>query len=110
MLRIRTRVWRFIHNYKGIAVTVILIAAVAMLFIYAANGASDAADSSALEVLERAIVRAAVQCYAIEGFFPPTLEYLTENYGLIVDTRKFFVTYETFGHNVFPVINIFHVR
>ena len=33
------------------------------------------------ETLKKAIARASVQCYAIEGRYPPSIEYLEEHYG-----------------------------
>jgi hypothetical protein len=50
-----------------------------------------------------------VQCYAIEGSFPPTVggvEYLRENYGLAVDERRFVVYYESLGQNLVPQIRV----
>ena len=35
--------------------------------------------------LVQAVRRASVQCYAIEGRYPPSVEYLEENYGIAID-------------------------
>ena len=62
-----------------------------------------------LAVQKKAIERAAVLCYALEGFYPPQLEHLEEKYGLIVDRDKFFVSYRTFGSNIRPEISVFRL-
>lgn len=54
---------------------------------------------------ERAVRRAVVSCYAIEGFYPPDIEYLREHYGLSVD-EKYVIHYEAFASNVFPIIEV----
>ena len=94
----------FIKNIKGIVFTLIILAAVIMLFITAVNGASEKADASASATLERAVRRAAVQCYAIEGFYPTELDYLVENYGVIIDDTRFSVYYQADTPNYIPVI------
>ena len=52
--------------------------------------------------IEDAVRRSALQCYAVEGVYPPDLAYLEENYGLQVNTRDYYVTYEAFASNVAP--------
>ncbi|MCL2099668.1 MAG: hypothetical protein FWH24_04445 [Oscillospiraceae bacterium] len=96
----------FVKNIRGTAVTAAVLCAVVILFIIAVNGASDKADASAAAVLESAVRRAAVQCYAIEGFYPVGLDYLVENYGLIIDESKFSVHYAAYMPNYMPVIQV----
>ena len=60
-----------------------------------------------LAVQKKAIERAAVLCYALEGFYPPQMEYLEEKYGLIVNRDKFLVVYRTFGSNIRPEISVY---
>jgi hypothetical protein len=94
----------FIRNIKGIVFTGVLLCAVILLFITAVGGASEKADSSAISALERAIRRAAVQCYAIEGFYPIELDYLVEHYGVIIDEARFAIYYQADTPNFMPVI------
>lgn len=91
---------------KGVVFTVIILAAIVFLFISALNGASVKADSSATATLEKALKRAAVQCYAIEGFYPPEPDYLVKNYGVIIDYNKYAVSYVSFTANIMPDIKV----
>ena len=43
------------------------------------------------ERIKEAIERTCVQCYALEGSYPPDLEYLSKNYGLILNDEKYFI-------------------
>ena len=54
------------------------------------------------ESLEKAIARDIVQCYAIEGQYPPTLQYMEEHYGLTYDKDTFFVDYQPIAANLYP--------
>ena len=82
--------------------------AVIALFVRAVNGASEKAGSAAASSLETAIRRAAVQCYAIEGFYPPNVAYLEENYGIIIDAAKFIVEYSCDIPNNLPIIKVLY--
>jgi hypothetical protein len=57
-------------------------------------------------IQQRAVERAAVLCYALEGAYPPYISYLEDRYGLIVDRDKFIVVYDAFSSNVRPVIRV----
>lgn len=58
-----------------------------------------------VRVTEQAIRRAAVQCYAIEGEYPPSLEYLKENYG--IEAGEYVVHYTVIASNLMPDITVF---
>ena len=46
------------------------------------------------ELLRLAVNQAVVSCYAVEGRYPESLEYLEENYGIRVDREEYLVLYE----------------
>ena len=54
----------------------------------------------------KAVARASVQCYAIEGRYPPSVEYLEENYAVQINRKKYNVFYDGFASNVMPEITI----
>jgi len=99
------KIKNFIMDTKGILFTVIILAVVILFFFTAVGGASDKADSTAAATLEKAIKRAAIQCYAIEGFYPPNVTYLENHYGIIIDD-KYIVEYKSFSGNNIPMIKV----
>lgn len=52
------------------------------------------------------ILNAAMQCCAIEGSYPLSLEYLEDNYGVHVNDDLYFVNYEAFASNVMPSVSV----
>lgn len=58
------------------------------------------------KLLQEAIRQAVVSCYAMEGRYPESLDYLIENYGVQADTEKYIITYEVFADNVRPQIRV----
>ena len=77
------------------------------LILWAASGAlALRADSESLELVARSIRRAAVQCYALEGAYPPSLDYLKTYYAVAVDEDRCFADYQYVAANLMPDITV----
>ena len=59
-----------------------------------------------LLLLEEALHRGAVACYAAEGFYPPNADYLCRNYGVVYDAQRYTVHYSLFASNLMPDITV----
>lgn len=81
-------------------------AALALVLWAGSRGLSARADSETQELTARSIRRAAVQCYALEGVYPPSLRDLEERYGVAVDHNRFFVDYQYVAANLMPDITV----
>lgn len=88
-------------------ISVLLIGAVLCLFLIGTQGISSRTKTEQLNVLDQAIRRAAIQCYAIEGRYPPSVEYLEEHYGVSIDRSKYHVFYDGWASNIMPDITVF---
>lgn len=55
-------------------------------------------------MVQNSITRACVQCYAIEGRYPPDIGYLEEYYGIQADRERYYVFYDGFASNLMPDI------
>lgn len=82
-----------------------VLAAALIWYFVSARSARDLTDESAMAIKD-AVRRSALQCYAVEGIYPPTLEYLEENYGLQVNTRDYYIHYDIFASNIAPEITV----
>ncbi|WP_330512847.1 hypothetical protein [Lacrimispora algidixylanolytica] len=67
---------------------------------------SQKADTKGADTLQDALRRASVQCYAIEGRYPPSLEYLAQHYGIQIDKERYDVFYSGFASNFMPDITV----
>ena len=70
------------------------------------NQTSERVQGEQQATLENALRRASVTCYALEGRYPATLDYLTEYYGVVIDEGRFVVSYNVFARNVMPDIQV----
>ncbi len=84
----------------------LIFCAVLFLFLGALSGVSQSAAREEAESLEDSVRRGAVQCYALEGFYPESLSYLEEHYGLSYNKEKYVVSYEVIGSNMMPDIMV----
>ena len=84
---------------------ILVLALVTLLACGSRMESRDLRDEGAAAI-QSAIERGALQCYAVEGVYPPTLEYLEENYGLKVNTRDFYIRYDIFASNIAPEITV----
>ena len=58
------------------------------------------------QAIQTAIERGALQCYVVEGVYPPNLQYLEDHYGLQVNTVDYYVTYDAFASNLPPAVRV----
>lgn len=84
--------------------SVILFVLVVVWFVISANNAGEAADKKRTESVYGTVMNGAVLCYSIEGEYPPSLDYLKENYGVKYDSDKYVVNYSYFGANIRPTV------
>lgn len=79
------------------------------LLLFGSSSLRDTAGSSQLDSLRQAILRSAVHCYAMEGAYPESLDYIREHYGIDWDKTKYVVDYEITGANLMPDVTVFEI-
>ena len=90
----------------GMVMTVGFLIALMLLFNMGVNHLVSASEQEALESVRNAVTRAMIQFYAIEGYYPPSLDYLIDRYGIQVDRDRFIVHYNAFASNIRPQVII----
>lgn len=85
-------------------------AAIVALFLAGTSLVSDKTNAREAQTLDRAIRRGIVHCYAMEGAYPESLQYLKEHYGLTYNEENFFVDYQAIGTNILPDVTIIDRR
>lgn len=89
-----------------IRISYLLFPLLIILFLYGISSISESTISRQQESLETALNRDIIHCYAVEGFYPPSLSYIEEHYGLVYDKDLFFVDYQPIGSNLRPDVTI----
>lgn len=91
-------------------VPIFLFVAILCLLVYGLKGTQASSAQEELRMVEESITRAMVSCYAIEGVYPQSYEYLQENYNLLVDESKYLVKYTAFASNIMPEVTVLEVN
>ena len=94
---------------KNVLIGVLLsVAVVAVLagFLGGVKNLSNGRSEEDKARLEDVLRRSAVACYAAEGIYPPSVEYMEEHYGLQIDKENYAVSYNVIAENLMPDITV----
>lgn len=94
---------RWVQKY---GTSFILFAAVLLMMLYGFQSAAQSSEAERLRITEDNLRRSVVSCYALEGRYPPDIDYLQQEYGLQIDEEKYIIHYEIFAENIMPDITV----
>lgn len=89
-----------------VAFGILLFAALIVWLVLALGNASQVSDEERLLQVKQSVENGITLCYATEGAYPASLDYLTESYGVVIDEGRFLVHYECFASNVRPTVTV----
>ena len=93
-------------KFLRVLLTLLIPSIAASLLLTALRQLDDGRAEAGRKQLEEALRRSAVTCYAVEGVYPPTLDYLRDHYGIQIDESRYIVFYEVFAENLMPEITV----
>ncbi|MDR3278549.1 MAG: hypothetical protein LBT12_07220 [Oscillospiraceae bacterium] len=96
----------FVGALKSYGIGVAIFAMILVVLMRGLTSTETASQTEQLHMLEDNIRRAMVSCYAMEGSYPESLDYMIENYGVRIDENKFTVYYFVFGSNFMPNFDV----
>lgn len=88
------------------ALGAVLFAVMILWLVLALGNASRASESERLAQVKQSVENGITLCYATEGAYPESLEYLTQSYGVVYDESRYLVHYERFAANVRPTVTV----
>ena len=94
------------NSYRNLIISIIIFSCIIFCFFYGLNTVSSRTDAEALASLENAVQQGVTHCYAVEGVYPESLDYLKEHYGISYDPDKYYVDYRIEGANIMPDVTI----
>ncbi len=83
---------------------------VIIVFLFGISFISSTSSRDSKQVLTDALNRDIIHCYAIEGYYPPSLAYIEDHYGLTYDKSKYLVDYVPVGDNIMPSLTIVEIN
>jgi hypothetical protein len=92
--------------FRNLMLSLFLFGLIFFIFHYAVGSVSSRTMNEEKAILEEALNRSITHCYAIEGRYPESLDYLKNNYGLTYNEDLFYVDYQPLGSDLLPDITI----
>ncbi len=77
-----------------------------ILGVFAYRVLSDNLREQGVLSIRTSVLHAAEQCYAVEGAYPPSLNYLKEKYGIRINESTYYVNYVVFAANTPPTVTV----
>jgi len=94
------------YYFSKIRLPLIAFIILFILFLRGVSSIDVATVEQQQKSLTTSLQRNITQCYALEGTYPPSLDYLVAHYGLIYDETLLFVDYQFIGANIYPDVTI----
>jgi len=91
---------------QGNLIAIILFVSITSITVIGISSTSQNTLDEEMRIARESLLRAVVSCYAFEGAYPESYEYIKENYGVRINEEKFVVFYDIFSSNIMPEITI----
>lgn len=91
---------------KTLCIALVILVVVFAVTITAISSVQSSRKAENAEIIETGVRRAAMECYANEGFFPESIDYLIENYHLYTDIEHCIIHYSAISSNIMPEIKV----
>ena len=91
---------------QGLLRSVLFVIIISAVLVAGIFYISNMGNEQGIKLTREAAVRTAVECYAIEGIYPPNVQYMEDNYNLRYDKTKYYIHYDAFASNIMPTIEV----
>lgn len=92
---------QFIKNH-GVSLFLFILIFGCVLFSF--QNANENIGLHQKQSLEKALYRGIMECYAMEGRYPQSVDYLVDEYHIIYDENTFEIDYEIVASNIMPSV------
>ena len=91
----------------SLIVSLLVFAIAGAALLIGLSGYTDSYSDKKLSEVRDTVLSYVAQCYALEGDYPPDLDYLAENYGLQLDKERYIYHYDMYASNILPDVRVF---
>ena len=83
---------------------------VIFVFLMGISFIASTSSKDQTQILTDAVNKDIIHCYAVEGYYPPSLKYIEDHYGLTYDKSRYLVDYVPVGDNIMPSVTILEIN
>lgn len=96
---------------RNVLLTNLLFAILVSLCLYfGVSYIGNMGNEQGIKLTREAVLRNVVECYSIEGIYPPNVKYIEDNYNFTYDKTKYYIHYDAFASNIMPTIEVYEKR
>lgn len=88
-------------------VIILLFVIIVAVTLFGFNNIQNSANDRDLNRIKENIKEGIIECYAIEGHYPDSIEYLKNNYGLYLNDDSYQIHFRYLGSNIMPEYAVF---
>lgn len=93
-----------------IVIQIVVFFAAFFLFLYGVRMLAAKSEEYQEESLKKALLQDIVYCYAQDGRYPESLDYIKKTCGLTYNEELFYVDYRTYGNNILPDYTVIRIE
>ena len=90
--------------------SVFFFVVVIAVFLFGISFIASTSSKDQTQILTDAVNKDIIHCYAVEGYYPPSLKYIEDHYGLTYDKSRYLVDYVPVGDNIMPSVTILEIN
>ncbi|MBR2530820.1 MAG: hypothetical protein IKE35_07350 [Lachnospiraceae bacterium] len=95
---------------ESVNFSVVFFIGIIALFLFGITFISSTSKKDQKQILTDAVSKDVIHCYAVEGYYPPSLKYIEDHYGLTYDKERYIVDYVPVGDNIMPSVTIVEIN
>ena len=94
------------HSLRNTLIKLIFFTLIVLAVVTGIKAYDRSSVERGRKIVSDSVIRAAVQCYALEGRYPSDVEYLRSHYGLSANEEKYMIHYQFVGDNIMPDVTV----
>ena len=94
------------HSLRNTLIKLIFFTLIVLAVVTGIKAYDRSSVERGRKIVSDSVIRAAVQCYALEGRYPADVEYLRSHYGLSANEEKYMIHYQFVGDNIMPDVTV----
>ena len=94
------------HSLRNTLIKLLAMALIVLALVVGVKAYDRSSTERGRKIVGDSVIRAAAQCYALEGRYPTQLSYLRSHYGLSANEEKYTIHYAYNGDNIMPDVTV----
>lgn len=87
--------------------SVLIFGAILLWLMLGLSRAESVSADQRLKAVKQSVTNGVVLCYSVEGYYPDSIQYLKDNYGVDYDDTRYLVHYRYVSGDIPPTVMVY---